>query len=167
MKIDINQPRKNFWQSSLGVAILGPLLSAAIGIPTLWYTYKTNIYTQDRQRVIEQVRSLDDANSKLLEAGASFIVAINSAGDINGAREKLSTLLAQQAIGASSYQSILKNKDVSYAKEYIDALKELNSVSRNVSEPTDMRAWVEAFGRVLDTRSRLVQVINLGVKNNA
>lgn len=149
----------DFIKTPLGIALVGALIPGAFSGGAAYYAYTASVIVQDRQRFIDELRKLDDANAKLVEAGAVFIAAINSGTGLDAARDKIRITVAQQIITSAEVKRILSKNDEKFSTDYNSALADLNRVTQTTASVTDMRPWVEAFGRAIDAKSNLSQAI--------
>ena len=147
-------------------ALITSVLALFSGVGSAWLTYHYNTQSQDRQARLEQVSKFDGANGELIAAAGAFINAINDNKDLEPARRQLSSVLANQIYSVENLQKFFNGNVGKLAREYQQAVSELNQVAQKTNTVTEMRPWTEGFGRVLDTKSALSRelYVALGTK---
>jgi hypothetical protein len=148
-----------FIQKHQSNAILAALVASvlALGGTVLsnYLTYYYNVQSQDRQVKLEKVSRFDASSAELIAAAGVFINAINDSKDLEAARKQLSSVVASQIYNSQDLGAVYGNDVGGTIREYQTALTELNQTSQKTSSATEMRAWSETFGRVLDTKAVL------------
>ncbi|WP_331327276.1 hypothetical protein [Methylobacterium fujisawaense] len=134
--------------ASLGASIFSAVLS-----------YITSTSVQMMQSRDADLKAFEEASKQLQEAGAAYVSALNKGQDLTNARDRLSAVLARQSIAALSLKPKVSKADEQYIDDYIQALRDFNSVSRSVSRPADFKMWAEAYGKTVDTGSSLSQAV--------
>ena len=141
--------------SALVAAILTSIFSVVGSGVSAYYSYQASKITQDRQTRLEQLSKFDASSSQIIETSSAFITAINENKDVEAARQKLGAVLATQIYEVDNITKFYDGKVSKIAKEYQDALIEMNQVAKKTTSVTEMRIWTESFGRVLDVKSVL------------
>jgi hypothetical protein len=160
---------KRHEQNALLAALIGAAAAILIGIVSIVLTVYFNNETQDRQLRLEQVSKFDASSQQVIDAGASFIAAINNNRGLAPAREKLSAVVAAQIHETDKITKFFDDRVQQRAGRYENALSELNEVAQRTSSAADMRTWTETFGRVLDANSTLSRALyyNMGIKGTS
>jgi hypothetical protein len=142
-------------------ALLGTMIASVLAligsIVSVFVTIHYGNVIQDRQIRLEQVSKFDQSSIQIIEAGGSFISAINDNKSLAPAKDKLSAVLAAQINETDNITKFFGQRAKRKAEQYQSALEELNQVAQKTSGVTEMRPWAESFGRALDAKSILSQ----------
>lgn len=151
-------------------AILGSVLSLIVAVVSAGLTYHYSNQSQDRQARLEQAAKFDSSSGDLIAAAGAFINAINNNNkDLDAARRQISSVVATQIYTSEDLRRAYGQDVDQGVKQYQSALTELNQTASQTSSVTEMRAWSETFGRVLDSKAQLSDEIydSLGSKRRS
>jgi hypothetical protein len=156
-------------QNAILASLIASVLALAGSVGSAVLTYQYTRASQDRQIRLDQLTRFDASSSQILEAAGAFISAINENKDLPVARQRLSAVLATQMHDADSIKLLYGSHVDRLINEYQAAVSELNQAAQKTSSVTEMRPWTESFGRVLDTKSNLIQGIynEVGIQRRA
>jgi hypothetical protein len=153
-------------------ALIGSMIASAIALISSVISMCVTVHytntAQVRQMRLEQISKFDSSGEKVVEAGGSFIAAVNDHKQLDPAKTNLSAVLATQIQETDNISKFFDGNVRKSAEQYEEALMELNQVAQKTSAITEMRPWAESFGRALDAKLRLSQELYtaLGVGAN-
>lgn len=141
-------------------AILAALIASVLALAgtglSNYLTFYYNGQSQDRQVKLEQISKFDASSVQLVAAAGSFINAINNNNKgLEEAKRQLSSVIASQIYTSEDFARAYGSGVSPIVKEYQAALTDLNRTAQKTSSVTEMRAWSETFGRVLDSKAQL------------
>jgi hypothetical protein len=143
-------------QNALIASVIASVISAASAVGCVYMTYYYSTATQDRQVKLEQISKFDGNSSQLIDAGGQFVAAINSNNkDLSGAKVKMRTVVASQLHDSENLRKFFDGRINKLVTDYQTAISDLNDVAQKTSSATEMRLWVESFGRALDAKASL------------
>jgi hypothetical protein len=76
---------------------------------------------------------------------------------------KVRTVVANQIQDAENLRKLFDGRIDKVASEYQSALLEFNQVAEKTDSVTNMRPWVESFGRVLDLKAALSKQLSISM----
>lgn len=150
---------KNFIEQHKDNAMLGTLfasiLSIIISVCGALYTYQTNISIQDRQGKLEAIAAFDQSNNGVIQAVGEFLFAINEKKDTSEAKKKIAQLAAKQSSELARLRILFAK--AKYISIYQENLDEFNKIAQHMSDASEMRAFIEGFDRVNNSKTSALQ----------
>lgn len=146
-------------QGALFVALVTSFLSLFGSLGNIYLTYQAGIATQDRQAQQERIKQFEASTSQIIDASGEFITALNASKDLQSAKAKVRTAMAQQIHETEALRALINNGQPPALKSYQNAVTDFNDISQSLLSVKDIGVWSERFGRVLDLKKVLVEDI--------
>jgi hypothetical protein len=138
-------------------ALIGSLFGNLFGLGGIAFTYYSNISSQNKQIKTDALARFDQSTGSIIMVGGEFISAINNAKDLAKEKEKVKALAATQIGETENLRKFFPyNNDLT---AYEDVLAKFSDVADKTSDATQMKAWAESFGNVIDSKSNLSRAL--------
>lgn len=142
----------NFFRHSTVVAVIAGALGS---IPGAIYTYYATLSIEKKKLDIDKAQKFDASTKDILDAAREFVDLLNQNKDLNPAKSKLRTVLANQLFEISILTSPPGRDLGPLLLQYREAVSDFNNFSQGTISIADVGRWAEKFGKLLDLKAEI------------